>query len=166
MPDARTMITFAENGTRFTYRIGGIAIHDNRVLFQRAEEAEPFWFLPGGRAELGESAMETLKREMREELGVEVTIERLLYIVENFYQFSDSAASHHELGLYFLMTFPPDAYLYQLSGPFLREDNGMPITFAWLQLDKLAQLPIYPTVFQEVLQVIPTSTMHIVHIDK
>lgn len=61
MQTPRTMITFKEHGTRFTYRIGGIALHNNRVLLQYADEAEPFWFLPGGRAEIYEPAQETLK---------------------------------------------------------------------------------------------------------
>src|SRR5690242_6715455 len=110
MQTPRTMITFRTAEMRFTYRVGGILIHRGHVLCQAADK-EGFWFLPGGRAELGESARVTLFREMQEELGVDVKVERLLYIIENF--FTNPDGIKHEVGLYFWMIAPDDAYLYQ-----------------------------------------------------
>ena len=54
----------------------GILIHDDRVLLalrsagRRAYPAT--WALPGGHVELGESETQALRRELHEELGVEV----------------------------------------------------------------------------------------------
>ena len=90
------MITLAHGDYSFNYRIVGVALHDGHVLLHRGE-SEDFWTLPGGRAELGEPAEETLRREMREELGVEVEVERLLWVVENF--FSYQGRSWHELAV-------------------------------------------------------------------
>lgn len=70
-----TMITFARENTRFTYRIVGVTIEDGRVLLHQAE-GDDFWALPGGRAELLEPAEATLRREMREELDIEVEVVR------------------------------------------------------------------------------------------
>ncbi len=47
----RRMITFNDNGIRFTNRIVGMAFDRDRVLLHRAE-SDDFWALPGGRAEL------------------------------------------------------------------------------------------------------------------
>jgi len=158
------MITFKQSGTKFTYRVGGIAIHNGHVLFQKAT-ADPnktFWFLPGGRAELGESAAETLQREMMEELKVSITIERPVFLLENF--FADATAPHHELGIYFLMHLPPDCYICQQDGPFVHEDEpGLPLIFEWLPLNQLAELPIMPTLFRTSLQTLPAQLMHLVH---
>ncbi len=46
----RTMITFKKGDVKFTYRIGGITIHKERVLFQKAtvDPSKTYWFLPGG----------------------------------------------------------------------------------------------------------------------
>jgi len=162
----RTMITFKQGGVKFTYRVGGIAIHNGHVLFQKAtaDPYQTFWFLPGGRAELGESASEGLQREMMEELNLSVTIERPLFLLENF--FETDTMPHHELGFYFLMQLPLDSYLYWQQGPFVREgEPGLPLIFDWLPLDQLAQLPIKPNFFRTALQTLPTQLTHIVHTD-
>jgi 8-oxo-dGTP pyrophosphatase MutT (NUDIX family) len=117
--------------------------------------------LPGGRAELGEGAQETLEREMMEELGLPTTVERPLFLVENFYRHG------HEIGLYFLMTFPPSCYLYQGSGPFelgLQEDTDLPLVFAWLPIDQFDHLTIKPTFFNSALQKpLPQYLTHVVN---
>lgn len=169
MRTPRTMVTFRAHGTRFTYRIAGIIIHDGYVLFQSITDPDldPFWFLPGGRAELNESAMETLKREMQEELGVEVAVERLVYVVENFFSAPNSGASQHELGLYFLMTCPPGSYLYERHERFERIDEaGHLIAFDWLPLAELEHLAVQPRFLRKALQVLPEQITHILNIDE
>ena len=163
MHTPRTMITFKPGEIRFTYRVGGILIHQEHVLCQLASQ-EDFWFLPGGRAELGESASVTLLREMQEELGVVMKIERLLYIVENFY--TDPDDTWHELGLYFLITAPADSYLNQSLETIMRVDEaGNHLRFDWLPIAQLEEFPLYPPCFQKALQEIPVHTVHIVEHD-
>ena len=67
------MITFQTETGRFTYRVAGIAIQDRRVLIHKDPD-DDFWVLPGGRAEMMEQAHETLRREMFEETGFEVSV--------------------------------------------------------------------------------------------
>ncbi len=159
MHTPRNMITFKPADIRFTFRVGGILIHHEHVLCQLASH-EDFWFLPGGRAELGESASVTLLREMQEELGLHMKIEQLLYVVENF--FTDSDDTWHELGLYFLITAPADSYLNQSLESIMRVDEaGNHLRFDWLPIAQLEELPLYPLCFQKALQEIPEHTQHI-----
>jgi ADP-ribose pyrophosphatase YjhB (NUDIX family) len=158
MHTPRTMITFKPGEIRFTYRVGGILTHHKHVLCQ-ADSVEDFWFLPGGRAELGESASVTLLREMQEELGVAMKIERLLYVVETF--FTDRNDNWHELGLYFLMTAPADSYLIQSLETIMRIDEvGNHLRFDWLPIAQLEEFPLYPLFFQQALKEIPDHTVH------
>lgn len=160
MHTPRTMITFKPDEIRFTFRVGGILIQHEHVLCQLASK-EDFWFLPGGRAEMGESASVTLLREMQEELGVHMNIERLLYVVENF--FIDPDDSWHEFGLYFLMTAPAGSYFYQSLDPIQRVDEvGNHLHFDWLPIAHLEELLLYPLCFQKALKEIPEHTVHIV----
>jgi ADP-ribose pyrophosphatase YjhB (NUDIX family) len=158
MQPPRTMITFKSEGKHFTNRVGGILIQDEHVLCQ-ADSREDFFFLPGGRAELGETASATLQREMQEELGLLMKIERLLYVVENF--FADTNDTWHELGLYFLMTAPAESYLNQSLETITRVDEaGNNLRFDWLPIAQLETYPLYPLFFQKALQEIPEHTVH------
>ena len=163
MDTTRTMITFKQGSTRFTYRIGGIIIHKGHALFQRAtlDPEHIFWFLPGGRAEVGETSRETLEREMVEELGEVVKVGRLLYIIENFF---DDKQPHHELGLYFAMDLSANSYLLREMKTVVREEAGLdlPIILDWLPLAQLPEINVRPGFFRYGLQKLPEQPMHIV----
>lgn len=157
---SRTIITSKAGEIRFAYRIGGILINHEHILCQAASK-EDFFFLPGGRAEFGEAASVTLLREMQEELGVVMKIERLLYVVENF--FTDPNDTWHELGLYFLMAAPTDSYLNRSLETIRRVDEvGKQLRFDWLPIAQLEAFPLYPHFFQKALQEVPDHTVHIV----
>ncbi len=163
MHEDRTMITFKQNSARFTYRVAAIATHNDSILFEYASHKN-FYNPPGGRAEMGETAAESLAREMREELGTDITIVRLLYVVEQF--FTHKSIAHQTLGLYFLVTFPADTYLYTQPGPFTRVEENWHLNFAWLPIAELERFPIFPSFLRTSLQHIPEQITHIVHTDE
>ncbi|MGE5138297.1 MAG: NUDIX hydrolase [Rudaea sp.] len=157
------MIEFSRGDVRFNYRIAGAAIHDGRVLLQQAIE-EGFWVLPGGRAELLESAAETLTREMKEELDVVIKIDRLLWIVENFFEYS--GFRYHELSFIFLMHFPEDSPLYHVDGLIEGVEGTAPAVFRWFALGELDSIPLYPGFLRGQLLSMPETAAHIVHYDR
>lgn len=158
-----TMITFVQDTTRFTNRIVGVAIEDGRVLLHRAED-DDFWALPGGRGELMEPATVTLRREMQEELGIEVDVVRLLWLVENFFRYR--GFDYHELGLYFLMRVPADWLQRTANGPFLGDEHGVRLFFQWFPLQALPGMRVYPSFLADGLRNLPSAPQHIVHTDE
>lgn len=158
----RTMVTFDQGSARFTYRAAGVALHEGRMLLNTVQGFD-FWFLPGGRCEFHEAATETLLREMREEMGLKVRVERLLWVVENFFTFQGT--THHELGLYFLMSLPPDCGLLALDTPFAGAEQSIDLIFAWHRLDELDRVPLFPAFLRRTLQTLPATVEHIVHRD-
>jgi 8-oxo-dGTP pyrophosphatase MutT (NUDIX family) len=157
------VIRFDQGTRRFNYRVAGVAIHDGFVLLHRLD-GDPFWTLPGGRAEHGETAEQTIRREMFEELGTSVDVVRLLWLVENFFEYD--GLDYHELALYFLLRFPPG------SGPlraaaFDGTEAGAPLRFEWCSVDyrQLAKRPLLPAFLPEGLTHLPASIVHIVQRD-
>jgi mutator protein MutT len=61
---------------RWPVSVKGVIVDGDRVVVLRNERDE--WELPGGRLEVGESIHECLVREVREELGIDVTAGPLL----------------------------------------------------------------------------------------
>jgi catechol 2,3-dioxygenase-like lactoylglutathione lyase family enzyme len=56
------MVTFKEGSSRFTYRVGAVALRQGHVLLMRSV-GEDVWFVSGGRVELGETAKDAVARE-------------------------------------------------------------------------------------------------------
>ena len=64
--------------------VGAVVVSDGSLLMvQRDQEpAKGLWTLPGGRVERGEYIEDALRREVEEETGIDVEVERLLGIFE------------------------------------------------------------------------------------
>lgn len=60
--------------TRFTVTAGAVIFNDKRevLLLKHRFRAGSGWGMPGGFMEQGEQAIEALRRELREEIGLEV----------------------------------------------------------------------------------------------
>lgn len=87
----------------FNIRIYGLLIENNQLLVVR----EPFmgklvYKFPGGGLEFGEGTVDCLKREFKEELNLDIEIDRHFHTQENFLQ---SALNPHEqiLMIYYIV---------------------------------------------------------------
>ena len=154
------MIVIDRDHQRFNYRIAGLAFQNESLLVHQGE-GDSFWTLPGGRAEIGETAEQTLKREMVEELGARVEVLRPLWFVENFFRYDGK--DFHEIALYFLMEFLDPGPVLSSNGPYIGTENGVLLIFQWSAVDSLADLPLYPSFLQDAAANLPDSLQHIVH---
>ncbi len=57
-----------------------IVVKDNKVLITKDVNEKVVWELPGGRLDETEKPMDGIKREIREELGVECEVKHIFYI--------------------------------------------------------------------------------------
>lgn len=135
------MISFPFPGADFNYRVAAVAIRDGHVLMHRAVH-DDFWALPGGRCEIMEPSSEAIVREMREETGESIRVERLLWVVENFFTYDHKR--RHVLGLYYLVSLPPASRLLDLASPHAGVEGDLPLLFQWLPIIEAPRLPIYP----------------------
>lgn len=101
---------FDDDGLWFRYRAAAIILHEGRVLMAR-NEADPYRYSIGGGVHHGESALDAVRREVWEEVGVHMEVDRLAFVHENFFEDAVSPAlagrSCHEVTFYFLMRYDP-----------------------------------------------------------
>jgi 8-oxo-dGTP diphosphatase len=71
---------------KFVVGVSGVILDDRgRVLLQRHRFWRPgSWGLPGGYAERGETLEQALQREVREEAGYEVAVDRVVRMVSGY----------------------------------------------------------------------------------
>jgi ADP-ribose pyrophosphatase YjhB (NUDIX family) len=153
------MVSFASDGTRFHYCVDGVCIHQEHVLLCRAGQSD-YWFTPGGRVELGETSQQALSREMQEELGEDVAVGRLLWIVENL--FLMGAEPTHELALMYAITLPPTSPFLDLAHERVTMDAGTTLTLRWFPLATLAEVELRPAFLRSAFQQLPEQTTHVV----
>lgn len=61
----------------------------NYVLFQKKKN-DIYWALPGGKIKVGEKTIDTLKRELKEELNVDnLEVGKIISITENFFSINN-----------------------------------------------------------------------------
>jgi 8-oxo-dGTP diphosphatase len=114
--------------------VGAIIIHQSKILIvKRANEpAKGLWSVPGGVVELGEQLHKAIKREVKEETGLEVDIERLIEAVDNIIFDDEGRIQYH----YVLLD-----YLCQLRGGVLKAADDVH-EIQWVPLRALQSLPI------------------------
>lgn len=121
----------------------GIVCQDNRILAtQRGYgEFKDGWEFPGGKLEPGENAIDALKRELQEELDMEVVVDSLLETVE--YDYPQFHITMH-------------CYLCRLAkAEFVLKEHEAARWLEKRQLDDVAWLPADEEIINKLKMILP-----------
>lgn len=134
-------ISFKLDNLKFNYRVCALFIDDGRILAMH-DERSPYFYLPGGRVELGERAEDAVMREVREELGIDAAIVRPLWLNQAFFTEDVDALRYHEICIYFLMD-AGETDLLQRGERFTLIEGKHTHTFEWLSFERLGREYFY-----------------------
>ncbi len=132
----------------------GIFKHNDSILVFEGHDAikdETFYRPLGGGIEFGEYSIETIKREIWEEIEAEITNVEYIVTLENV--FVNDGHNGHEFVTIYQAEFV-DKSLYEQPVIMGQEDDGTPFKAFWkpLSLFKDNGPPLYPTGLLELLQ--------------
>jgi 8-oxo-dGTP pyrophosphatase MutT (NUDIX family) len=149
--------TFYMETAVFNYRVAAIMIVDNHVLIHKQVKDE-HWALPGGRVELLEDSQTSIVREVKEELGIDVKVDRLLWFTENFFDYNNK--NYHEIGLYYSVS-PTDGIFSMQNEAFFGEE-GDRLIYQWVPISELENIMLYPEFIKKSLTDLPEAPKHLI----
>lgn len=112
-----------------------IIVINNKILLCASNDQPPIYYLPGGHLDFGETLDLCLKREIKEEMGVEIKTSRFLKLFENFFHWRGE--NHHEINLLYRVTLKTK----NTEKIRCQEDH---ISLAWLETEKLKKFKLLP----------------------
>ena len=145
---------------KLNVRAAAVIIHNNKVLVHRNVNHDHYC-LPGGRVKIGESSDNTVKRELKEELGKEIEILNYIATIENFFILDNK--KYHEIFFIHKAEFVNDEdkkieyIMYNMEGKeYLR--------YEWLDLEKIDEYNILPHCVNKILNK-KDYPLHIINYD-
>lgn len=140
-------ITFKTESGRFNYRVCAIIIHNEKILAMH-DERSPYYYLPGGRVFLHETAEDAILRELKEELEIDAEIVRPLWLNQSFFVEDVNHEKYHEICLYFLADISHTDLLAK-GELFTLYENHHTHRFEWLDFKRLKSEYFYPLFLKE-----------------
>lgn len=125
----------------FKYRVSGAVIKNGKILTVKICDNE-FFCLPGGHIHLGESSLEAIHREIKEEVNITCKNVKLVSLTENF--FKAKGKNMHEVGYVYLVE--PKENIETKDYKVVENDEGelKPLEFKWIDLEKLHTVDFRP----------------------
>lgn len=129
---------------QFKFRVCGILHHDGKYLIVRMSPNK-FYCLPGGHVELDEDTDSAVLREMKEELGFDVKIKKLIAVNQNFFKTKDNKP-FHEIGFYYIIEACDETKLNLNNYEREELDKGQLIhhEFRWVSKEELKEINFRP----------------------
>ena len=153
-------LTFKTEYGRFNYRVGAIIIHNGRFLLMKNPEA-PYLYSVGGRVHYGETTGEAIVREVLEETGIALEIDRPVFFQEQIFDEEVSKEHVHEIAVYYLMV--DSERLDHLECRSVTE-RGVSEELVWVAKDELEKHYIVPVSVAKRLKCLPEHMTHVVEI--
>ena len=148
-------ISFEIDNNKFNYRVCAIIINDGKILALK-DEVSPYYYLPGGRVQIGETAEKALLREIKEELEIDADVVRPLWLNQAFFNEDVTKINYHEICVYFLVDVK-QTKLLTFGDKFILQENEHTHVFEWLDFTRLKNEYFYPLFLKEEIYSLPNE---------
>ena len=148
---------FRDDTSLCNVRVAGVLLRNGKLLLQRDKNGTEY-ALPGGHVQIGEETQNALKREFREEMGIDIDIDRLLWTEECFWQWGQRQA--HTFTFYYLIHGDlPDA------GNLVPHLDNEQVLCEYLLPEALHTVTVYPAFLKNEIFLLNTVPKHFVTYD-
>ena len=141
-------ITIDVEDYKLNIRAAGIMIHNGKILAHRNINSDHYALI-GGRVEIGENSVDTIKREIKEELGKEIEITGYVATVENFFEMKGK--KYHEIMFVHKIEFINEEDK-KIEDTLKNVEGKDYLQYEWLDIEKIDKYPILPNIIKEILK--------------
>ena len=141
-------LTVVLDNKKLNIRACALIIHNNKLLVHN-NISENHVALVGGRVKIGESSEDTLKREIKEEMGKEIEILEYVSTIENFFDADDMP--YHEIMFVYRVDFKDDADK-KIIDSIKNIEGEDELRYDWIDLDKIEQYPLKPQILKRMIK--------------
>lgn len=141
-------LTIDVDDYKLNIRAAGIIIHNGKVLVHRNINSDHYALI-GGRVEIGENSADTVKREIKEELGKDIEITGYISTIENFFEMKES--KYHEIMFIHKVEFADEADK-KIEYTIKNVEGKDYLQYEWLDLDKIEEYPLVPNAVKDILR--------------
>jgi ADP-ribose pyrophosphatase YjhB (NUDIX family) len=140
------------------FRSVGVLIRNNKILVQRDKDGSEY-ALPGGHVKIGESSIDSLIREYREETGADIICQRLIWTEECFWEWNKKKTS--TIAFYYLISLCNNTDIPD-NGDFVSQKDNCNVMLGWVSFEELKALTIYPSFLKEKIYNISNNIEHFI----
>ncbi|MBS6196523.1 MAG: NUDIX domain-containing protein [Clostridiales bacterium] len=148
-------ISFKTENGKFNYRVCAVIINGRKLLAMH-DEHSPYYYLPGGRVSLHETAENAILRELKEELEIEAKIIRPLWVNQGFFIEDATGEKFHEICIYFLIDVSHTDLLNR-GDKFRMYERHHIHDYEWLAFERLKDEYLYPLFIKEKIFNLPDT---------
>ena len=138
----------------FGVRATALIVQEGKIYLAKSPTEE--YYTVGGATHFGELTAEAVQREVREEIGIEVIVEKLAFVVEN--HFTLEGKDFHQIEFQYLVT--------PLSEPnHQMKESGQVRDCQWVSLDDLESINLNPAFLKQALTKLEGPVRHVINKD-
>ena len=137
-------ISFISGNTKFNIRVAIWIEFNGKVLL---ETNGKFWNMIGGRVHFGESTCDAVHRELKEELGVDISELELINVSENFFEWMGRL--QQEI-LFVYRASIDDTYQFVRTNEFKCQDSDE--VFKWHNKNDIYNLDCRPDIIKQLIK--------------
>ena len=141
-------ITIDVDDYKLNVRAAGVMIHNGKILVHKNVNSDHYALI-GGRVEIGENSADTVKREIKEELGKDIEITGYISTIENFFEMKGS--KYHEIMFVHKIEFTNEEDK-KIEYTIKNIEGKDYLQYEWIELEKIAEYEVVPKVIKDVLK--------------
>ena len=146
---------------KLNIRAGAVIIHNKKILTHKNINKD-YYCLPGGRVQIGENSIETVKRELQEELNKDVEITGYVATIENFFELEEK--KYHEIYFLHKIEFINEEDK-KIESTIHNMEGKEYLIYEWLDLEKIDEYNIMPSCLKDIIKS-TNLPQHVINIDK